>query len=129
MAWEDKKEKEEQSGKKEKMPDEAVFDHDLFEHYRKLIYIRNSHPALQLGYYQTLLADDERDLFAFSRTYQNQQAIVVINNSRSDQLTRLAIFGEGEFADRLDHDRLFAAQAGWLDIEIKAKTGRVLVRR
>lgn len=128
MAWEDKKEKEEQNGEKEKMPDEAVFDHDLFEHYRKLIHIRNAHPALQLGDYQTLLADDERDLFAFSRTCQNQQVIVVINNSRSDQLTRLAIVGEGEFVDRLDNDRVFTARADWLDIEIKAKTGRVLLR-
>ncbi len=129
MAWEDKKETEEQNGGKEKRPEEAVFDHDLFEHYRKLIHIRNSHPALQLGDYQTLLADDERDLLAFSRTYQNQQVIVVVNNSRSDQLARLATTSEGEFVDQLDHDRFFAARVGWLDVEVKAKTGRVLLRR
>jgi glycosidase len=130
MVWDDLKYKKEKktNGKNGGREEEVAFDRELFDHYRKLIHIRHAHPALQLGDYQTLLADDERDLLAFSRTYQNQQAIVVINNSRSDQLTRLAIVGEGEFVDRLDNDRILAAQVGWLDIEAKAKTGRVLLR-
>ncbi len=120
MVWEDKKEQNEKT--------EAVFDREMFEYYRKLIHIRNSHPALQLGDYKTLLADDEKDLFAFSRRHENEKVIVMINNSGETHRVQLNLSGEEKFADRLEDDRVFVAKNGRLDLEVKAKSGRILAR-
>jgi glycosidase len=128
MAWSDKKEKK-KNGKKEEMPEEAIFDDDMFEHYRKLIHIRNSHPALQLGDYQTLLADDERDIFVFARSYQNQHIIIALNNSRSEHRIQLTSPNAERYVDRLDNDRSLMTTAGQIDFEIQAQAGRILVKQ
>jgi glycosidase len=120
MVWNDKTEEA-------KTPDEAVFDGDLFEHYRKLIHIRNAHPALQLGDYHTLLADNEGELFAFSRTHQNQKVIIVLNNGRKTQHTKLNVSSERKFVDLLDMSRAFTADNGQIKLEIKAKSGIILL--
>ncbi|MGH7455701.1 MAG: alpha-amylase family glycosyl hydrolase, partial [bacterium] len=128
MAWEDKKEKEEQNGKKEKMPGEAVFDHDLFEHYRKLIHIRHAHPALQLGDYQTLLADDTNDLFAFSRTFQNQNIIILLNNGLRDQIAELPLSAGTNFViDLLEKKRPMTIIDNKVKLVIEAQTGGILL--
>jgi len=123
MVWEDLEHK-----KGKRTPDdEGVFDPEMFEHYRQLIHLRNSHPALQLGDYQTLLADDARELYVFSRSYQNQYIIVALNNSRNDGEIKLEISNDGEFVDRLER-RAFFAKNNHLEFESKAKSGRILVR-
>ena len=63
----------------------------MFEHYKKLIHIRRDNPILQYGAFNTLLADDEKDLFIFERSYEKEKLIVVINNS--DQTQEIVIPG------------------------------------
>ena len=129
MAWEDLKKDKKINGIKRRKKDEVNFDREMFEYYRRLIHIRHSHPALQLGDFQTLLADDERELFAFSRTHENQTIIVVINNSRENHRAQLEMTGDEKFVDRLDdNDHIFVAKNGRLDFAIKAKSGKILVR-
>ena len=99
----------------------------MFEYYRRLIHIRNSQPALQLGDYQTLLADEARNLFAFSRTYQNQKVIVMINNGWEDRQVKIAAPGDGEFIDLLEGSQRFAVAAGQIEFATKAQSGRILV--
>ena len=43
---------------------------ELFEHYKKMISIRNSHPALQLGDYKTLLVDDKNEILRIEKGAQ-----------------------------------------------------------
>lgn len=62
-------------------PDKVKFNYDLFNHYKKLIDIRNKYKALQLGDFKTLTIDDEKDLYAFQRTYEDETVIVILNNS------------------------------------------------
>jgi glycosidase len=133
MIWEDVDYADEvylPNGKRREQPDKVGFDRDLFEHYRKLIHLRNAHPALQTGDYQTLLADDERDFLAFSRSCQNENIIVVINNSRHDQDAKFSVSGEARFVDLMDKHYAVAAppRRGQIDIEVKAKSGRILLR-
>jgi glycosidase len=124
MAWEEKKEKK-KNEEKEKQPDAAVFDLDLFEHYRKLIQLRNTHPALQLGDFQTLLIDETRELYAFARSYQNQTIIVALNNSRNNQLGKINAPSDGEFIDLLRDQQRFTATGGQIEFAIAAKSGRI----
>lgn len=60
-------------------PDTVEVNHDLLAHYRKLIAIRREHPALRIGDYRTVLADDSTGLFAFERSHGNDRVLVVLN--------------------------------------------------
>lgn len=61
-------------------PDERIVP-GLRDHYRRMIAIRNTHPALQLGSFDTLLAKDSQRMYAFARTLGDQTVVVVLNNS------------------------------------------------
>lgn len=61
--------------------DENKFDGDLFTYYKHCIAIRKSSPALKLGSFTRLHADDENDIVAFKRSHQRDHAMVVLNNA------------------------------------------------
>lgn len=61
-------------------PDERIVP-GLRDHYRRMIAIRNSHAALQLGSFETLLANDSLRMYAFARTLGDETIVVVLNNS------------------------------------------------
>lgn len=56
-------------------------EQDVFDHYQRMIAIRNSLPPLQLGSFRPLLADDDRGVFAFARSLDAETVVVVLNNS------------------------------------------------
>jgi len=58
---------------------------DMLEHYRRLIAIRRTYPALRVGELRFVLADDAADAFAYVRTLGSQSILVVINNSDREQ--------------------------------------------
>ncbi|MCG8408553.1 MAG: alpha amylase N-terminal ig-like domain-containing protein [Phycisphaerales bacterium] len=74
-------------------PDESI-EVDVLDHHRRMIAIRNTYPALQLGSFDTLLTDDRLGVFAFSRTLHGvdsvrEHIVVVLNNS--DKTRRLNV--------------------------------------
>jgi len=68
---------------KEKRYDDKnkVFIPDLFEHYRKLIAIHNTYPALKYGVYESVISDDENDILVYARRLGKERVYVVVNNS------------------------------------------------
>ncbi len=74
---------------RERACDEVAFDADLFRFYQDAIALRNDSPALRQGDFRVLLADDERDIFAFARAVGGEAAIVVLNRSDRPQEVRL----------------------------------------
>lgn len=62
-------------------PDKVTVNKDLLEHYKKLIAIRNAHPELQTGSIETLVTDDEQDVYGFRRILDNNVTNVYLNNS------------------------------------------------
>ena len=97
------------------VPDKVEINKPLFEHYRKLIHIRNENIALQLGTYKTLLADDKKDLLIFEREYKDEKLIIIINNSNKDQALEIQELKEKCFkyllSDKLfnPHDKVIVA--------------------
>lgn len=76
-------------------PRDSVMN-DVLEHYRRLIAIRNTWPALRTGLYRTLLTDDERDVLAFARVRADQTVVVILNNSDKPQTVEVPVpFGNG----------------------------------
>jgi alpha-amylase len=57
----------------------------VFNHYRKMISIRNSTPALQSTEYQPVMTDDATDFFACIRSDLAEDVVVVLNFSTSQQ--------------------------------------------
>jgi glycosidase len=64
-------------------PQDAVMP-DMWNHYARLIAIRNTYPALRTGLYQSFYTDDIGDILGFSRTRGDQTVAVLINNSDKD---------------------------------------------
>lgn len=61
-------------------PDERI-EPDVLDHYRRMIAIRNTYTALQLGDYEPVWVDDAKRIFAFTRSLGDQSILVVLNNS------------------------------------------------
>ncbi|MCK6614211.1 MAG: alpha-amylase [Ignavibacteriaceae bacterium] len=70
-------------------PDKVTVNKDLLEHYKKLIAIRNAHPELQTGLIETLLTDDEQDVYGFRRILDNNVTDVYLNNSNKPAVLNL----------------------------------------
>lgn len=66
-------------------PDRVEVNEELLHHYRTLINMRRQYPALSIGSYQTVIADDERQVFAFARESDGQRLVVVLNNAGKEQ--------------------------------------------
>ncbi len=62
-------------------PEENSVITEHLAHYQKAIALRNAHPALRTGLFETLLVDDERDVWAFLRSDANEQLVVALNAS------------------------------------------------
>lgn len=105
--------------------DRVAVNDDLFAHYKKLIAIRNTHKALQLGDYKTLLADDTHNVFAFQRQLGDESIWVVLNNSDSVQKIALPSLDFKQFQDVLNSKK-YHAEKGRLTVTIPARWGAVL---
>lgn len=104
------------------LPDSVEVNTSLFAHYKKLIHIRNAHPSLQIGTYKTLLADDEKELFVFERSYEEEKIIVLINNSEREQIINLGDFTTTYASDLMSGVKYKAGQ----EIVVPFKWGLVL---
>ncbi len=108
-------------------PDKVEQNKDLFAHYQKLIKIRNEHKSLQIGSYKTLLADDEKNIFAFEREYQGEIIVVAFNNSDNNQIVEIP-YKEGNFEDLLNGGK-FDVVKDFLTVEIESKWGAILLKK
>ncbi len=112
---------------KKKKHDKVEFNKDLYNHYKKLIQIRNKNIALQLGSFNTLLTDDENNVYAFSRNYGNELVIIVLNNSKRLKKVLLSNLNAESFEDQLNNET-FKTANGDFKFNVKGKWGRVLVK-
>ncbi len=70
---------------------EVVFDEDLFSWYQRLIALRRGLPALQHGFFRTLIADDETGVLAYARDLDNRHVYVVINRSAETRVVEIEL--------------------------------------
>ncbi len=107
--------------------DKVAVNRQLQQHYRLLIQLRQQLPALRLGDYQTLLVDDQRELYGFERRHQQQRVRVLLNNSEQPQQITLPK-AQANWQDALS--QLAISQNGdTIQLTIPAKWGAVLVAK
>lgn len=132
MVWDDFAHEAEAclpDGKKRHAAEAVKFDREMFEHYRRLLRIRRAHPALQVGDYQTVALDDERDCLAFARRHEEEHLLVAINNSEKEQLVAIDADAPGEYVDLLEPGFRVETAAQKLQLPLPAKWGRILLRQ
>lgn len=88
MLWADKKYDAETFNPNQSThdPDEVLFNQDLFNWYKKFIRIRQQYESVRLGSYNTLVVDDAKRMYAFSRKLGNEEVIVIVNRSNKPLL-------------------------------------------
>ena len=60
---------------------EDAVDERHLAHYRAIGQLRRAHPALRTGSFETLLANDQQDLFVFLREDETERVLVALNAS------------------------------------------------
>ena len=113
-------------GKRWKFPDNVNVNRFLFNHYKKLINIRNSNKALQLGDFKTLFFDDQNEIYAFSRNYKNQSIIVILNNHPRSRHVEFDIGMDGQFIDILNDNEEYATTDQKINLRINPKWAVIL---
>lgn len=68
-----------------------VIDYELFNHYKKMIKIRNESKALKCGSFKTVYIDNERDIFGYVREYKDEINAIFINNSNNEQIVEVKV--------------------------------------
>ncbi len=74
-----------------RVPDPVAFDRGLFNYYKDVIALRHARPELRRGSYETLAADNERDILAVARTLGSEVTIVVLNRSEEAHSIRIPL--------------------------------------
>jgi glycosidase len=100
------------------------FNNDLFNHYKKLVTIRNNHAALRMGDFKTLIADNINFIYTFERISDNEKVIVILNNGNEPKDVVIPV--KGKFADLLNDNELFSSN-NELRIKVPGKWGRILL--
>ena len=70
--------------KKINVADQLKREDSVFNYYKKLIRLRKENEIIVYGNYELLLPEDE-NIFAYTRTLDNQKLLVVCNFSKSEQ--------------------------------------------
>jgi cyclomaltodextrinase / maltogenic alpha-amylase / neopullulanase len=106
MIWDDVEYQDESldyDGSKKTKIDQVGVNKELLAFYKKLISIRKNNPALQKGDFKTLFIDDLNKIYAFSRTYNNEEIIVAFNNSDQNQQVEIESKGKTKAFDVLNN--------------------------
>ena len=69
--------------------DDANFDEQLHAFFRDIIGLRTGHPAFESSDFNVLVADDEKNVFVYSRGSGDQTRVVAINRSNQHQTVSL----------------------------------------
>jgi hypothetical protein len=81
-----------------------------------------------VGSYQTVLADDATQAFAFAREYQGQNILVVLNNSDKARTLTLPAKPGKAYTDLLN-DFKVTRNADTLTLTVPAKWGAILLAK
>lgn len=114
----------------ERPADENAFDWELFNWYKTLIHIRNQNAVLQTGDFDRLLAETDKDVYAFARSFDEQRfAIVILNRSQDEQYLEIPLHdfnSEQNMLVDLITDQYFNVEDSILKLSVPPLSGFIL---
>lgn len=129
MLWDDLVCKDEAAlpdGTRKAVPDKVAPDKDLLAHYSKLIALRRELEPLRVGDFETVLADDEREIFGFRRKSPAGEVLVLLNNSGEPRTVEIE--AEGRWRDRWNGGGAVTADGGKLKVSLSPRNGAILTK-
>lgn len=108
--------------------DGVNFNYDLFEYYKKLIAIRNENEALQLGDFNTIFIDDEKEIFAYGRKYGFKEILVILNKGKEDYDLKLDTGHREFYRDLMNKKNMILTDNGILKLKVSSNSGRILLK-
>jgi len=131
MVWDDLDYEPERflpDGNTRETADPVAVNLDLLETYKRLIGLRQQYPALSLGDFQTLLTDDQQQIYAYSRSLAGQTVIVALNNTRQAQTVELEVSAAGTVTDVLNDNAQYPVEDGKIRVSLAPLWGAILLK-
>lgn len=69
---------------------------DIFEWYQKIIAIRKKYKSIRRGSFQSIVADDNNDIYGFVRTYKQERIYVLIHRGDTIQEIECPVMEKGK---------------------------------
>jgi cyclomaltodextrinase len=110
----------------ERPQDEVVFNHELFDYYRKLISIRSSYPSLRTGEIDFLVENDNEGIFAYRRTLDQEEVVSIFNISQEPRNVNLTL--KGKYAELLNNYTIHQTGEG-IVIQLPGRRAAILVNQ
>lgn len=108
---------------------EQQVDNDLFSWYKKVIKIRKENDVLVYGNFKEIFVDNERELLAYERYYNDGQSIIIIINNSFQSQKDVEIFIDKYnvvYLDLLTSNFVKSSNNGYLNLNLKPKSGVIL---
>ncbi|PCJ45923.1 MAG: alpha-amylase [Gammaproteobacteria bacterium] len=113
--------------REQSLADKVEINNSLFNHYKKLINIRNNHQALQLGDFKTIITDDTNSIYGFSRSYKGETINVVFNNSNEAKNIIIPVDKNTTYKDLLNETKIKSVAKN-LALSLPAKWGAIITK-
>ena len=106
-----------------------VFNPDVFSVYQKLDQLRLKNPALRKGSFESLVVDDQKNIYGFRRKYEKNEVVVFLNNSSEKQTVEfLPDWPEGTKVKNPLTRKKYRFKGKALSLELGKKWGAILVK-
>lgn len=108
--------------------DKVETDLEIFNHYKKLISIRNKNEVLQTGRFETILVDDKKDVIVFRRYNDKNEIIVVLN--RSSELVNIEFETEHTeyYTDHLNNYKIIPTENKKISLKVEPYWGNIMLK-
>jgi len=105
-------------------------DVDMFNHCKKLIEIRNSHPVLRVGTLETRLVDDAKNIYVLARRHGSTAAILVYNSGGTAQTVNVNVgdlVDEGTILTDVLNNETYIVSGGMITVQTKGMWANIIL--
>lgn len=130
MIWEDisyENERYKPNGKKIISGYKVEQDKDMLSLYKKLIKVRSEYICLRQGNYKTIITDDKKSIFAYSREFKNEKIIVIFNLDERNHEIEIKFINNHIFVDLLNENKNIKVKNQKLQLKMSAKEAKILL--
>lgn len=101
--------------------DQVEFNKELFDWYQKFMGLRKRYKSLQLGDYTTIEKNDLQRFYVFSRKYNREEVLVLVNRSDKPIQYKNAILEESRYRDVFSKKVLKSVIIAPMDLVVLSK--------